>query len=223
MNAMRTEGTRRKPIAMKSIIPTLIIALLLAGQARAAHNLTLRSDALPGNPIELLPGDISGPILIDLIHEAIPNGDLLSIAGWQVKLGIVPDPGTSGMLMFNTFGEPESNYLCRNIDHFGITDTINTGTELLTLDLNAPFSGGGEPGADISRRQSPAVRCEGLERCARPLRHLRPQWPGRHGMDGREPTDLEEMHDFVNVPTAQARSGSPTCWSSPSPPARHSA
>ncbi len=116
----------------------------------AASNLTLFTDAPPGNPIEVTAGELAGPIAVGVVNDATPDAPEDFLTGWQLSLAILPEPGAIGTVTFASPSGPvaaePTDYLLNGVN-FGISAS-NTGNELFLFDFNFPASGGVEVPSD---------------------------------------------------------------------------
>ena len=111
-----------------------------------ADLVSLTSSVSPEQPIELLPGTVSDPILIRIENNALMDEPANFLAGWQFLLQIVPDVNSQGSLAFHspvtgTVTEHPSDYVFDNTSSFGV-NVENNGELLFAYDFNFPFSGG---------------------------------------------------------------------------------
>lgn len=115
---------------------TLLVAVCLllgwASSARAQTDLNILGDDLVWDPL-------SSPVMTIGINRtsADPQVDLL--AGWSLRLSIVPDAGASGTLEFNAATLPSVDYPLTGVSG-GLGGSVS-GTSLFAFDDDTSFDG----------------------------------------------------------------------------------
>jgi len=137
---------------MNKFFFSVAILTLLGGGGRAG-SITLSTSNLPGTPLTMTAGTISGSMFVNVVSDNPPN-DIM--AAWNIQLGIVPNAGTTGTLTFQdpVTGTPPNpgNYIF-GVNGLGISAT-NGGSILSANDFFDPNVGPGvsvpgAPGANL--------------------------------------------------------------------------
>jgi hypothetical protein len=113
-----------------------ILSLIHSFAPTATAALIATSSAPPGSPLEVVPGEITPPLLLSVLDDGTPPQLAGALSGWQFTLMIVPDANARGTLAFESAVPPASNYVLATTSvNFGLTtipSPVNTATDTLT-------------------------------------------------------------------------------------------
>ena len=139
---------------------TCLVAVALLAYSwpatQVAAKIVLGTNAPPGEPLMIDPGQTSEPLLVTVAGLGESRDPADFIAGWQTRLVITGTADSSGEVRISSVAKPE-NYVFGSVSQFGFNDTVSTSNSqddtLLAFDLNFPFSGGVDvpmsPGLDL--------------------------------------------------------------------------
>jgi hypothetical protein len=139
-------------LLVQGVYGAVAVFLLYGSTARSA--LIVTTSAPPAAPLEVLPEQVTAPLLLSVLDDGNPPQPESEISGWQFTLMIAPDAGSGGTLKFESAELPAGNYVLGTTSiNFGLT-TIPTpvaaATDTLTaFDFRVTGSAvvPGEPGA----------------------------------------------------------------------------
>ena len=143
------EVCREVSCALAKISLTWLI-LGLTGIASAAE-LTLLSDSPVSQPVLISPTHAANPLLISVVNSVANDPPNEFMTGWQFRLVIMPDAGTTGGLQFNAGAKP-SPYVFDGVGNLG-APSATVGGVFSALDTAIPTNVGVQiptsPGANL--------------------------------------------------------------------------